>query len=329
MTEMHKDCLRFGFLLLPNFALMSYASATEPLRAANLLAGRSLYATRQLSFGGRPVRSSGGAEIACEDIAETGAELHAVFVCAGGEPSDWAGNEKLFGALRRLSRSGVRIGAISSGSYILAAAGLLDGRDFTIHWEHAPVLRETFPHLVPRQARYVIDGDRITCGGGVAPLDMMHALISERMGAHFASRVSDWYLHTAVAESTDPQRGSDAERYGTNNPILLAAINKMQGTIENPLGRTAMARFLSISPRHLDRLFRRHLNAGFLETYREIRLQHARKFLEQSPLSILDIAMATGFSSAAHFSSAFRKQFGMPPGRSRADAARERRRAPA
>lgn len=317
----------FGFVLLPNFALMSYASATEPLRAANLLAGRSLYGVRPLSFGGRPVRSSGGVDIACEDIAAAGPDLHAVFVCAGGEPADWAGGEKLFSALRRLSRSGVRIGAISSGSYLLAAAGLLDGRDFTIHWEHAPVLREAFPHLAPRQARYVIDGDRITCGGGVAPLDMMHALIAERMGAHFASRVSDWYLHTAVAGSTAPQRGSDAERYGTNHPILLAAINKMHSTIDNPLDRTAMARFLATSPRHLDRLFRQHLDAGFLQSYRAIRLHHARQLLEQSPLSLLEIAVATGFSSTTHFSSAFRKHFGTSPSRKRHVLARARRQA--
>ena len=325
MTELDRNIQGFGFLLLPNFALMSYASATEPLRAANLLAGRSLYVTKQFSLGGRPVRSSGGIVVACDDIADAGPELHAVFVCAGGDPADWSGGEKLFGALRRLSRSGVRIGAISSGSYMLAAAGLLDGRDFTIHWEHAPVLRETFPQLTPRQARFVIDGDRITCGGGVAPLDMMHALIAERMGTHFASRVSDWYLHTTVAESTDPQRGSDAERYGTNNPILLAAMNKMHATIENPLDRTAMARFLATSPRHLDRLFRQHLNTGFLQSYRAIRLQHARQLLEQSPLSILEIAVATGFSSSAHFSSAFKKHFGISPATRRDIAARERR----
>ena len=170
----------------------------------------------------------------------------------------------------------------------------------------------------------MIDGNVITCGGGVAPLDMMHAVIAERMGPHFASRVSDWYLHIAVAESSDPQRGSAVERYGTNNPIVLAALDKMQATIERPLDRTAMARLLSISPRHLDRLFRQHLNSGFLQSYRELRLQHARQLLEQSPLSILEIAVATGFSSTAHFSSAFKARFGMPPARKRNMMARAR-----
>lgn len=318
MNELDRQTQRFGFVLLPNFALMSYASATEPLRAANLLAGRSLYAIGQLSQGGRPVQSSGGIDIACEDIAAAGAELHTVFVCAGGDPGNWVETDRLFSPLRRLSRLGVRLGAISSGAYVLAAAGLLDNRDFTIHWEHAPVLREAYPDLSPRQARYVIDGDRITCGGGVAPLDMMHALIAERMGAQFASRVSDWYLHTAIADPSDPQRGSVAERFGTHNPTVLAALEKMEATIENPLDREAMARFLSVSARHLDRLFTKHAHTGYLEAYRRIRLDHARRLIEQSPLAIAEIAFATGFSSTAHFSQVFRSHYGRTPSSLRA-----------
>ncbi|MUZ74499.1 helix-turn-helix domain-containing protein [Agrobacterium vitis] len=303
----------FGFLLVPNFALMSYASATEPLRAANLFAGRELYAVRQLSLGGKSVRSSGGIEIDCEDLASAGVEFHTVFVCAGGGPENWVHSDKLFGSLRRLSRLGVRLGAISSGAYVLAAAGLLSNRDFTIHWEHAPMLREAYPDLVPRQTRYVIDGNRITCGGGIAPLDMMHGLITERMGGHFASRVSDWYLQTAVAASSDPQRASAAERFGTNNPILLAALEKMEATIEDPLDREAMAQFLAISGRHLDRLFVQHLSDGFSQTYRRIRLNHARRLIEQSPLTIAEVALATGFCSTAHFSQVFKAYYGRPP----------------
>jgi AraC family transcriptional regulator, glycine betaine-responsive activator len=304
-----RNIQRFGFLLLPNFALMSYASATEPLRAANLLAGVCLYEAVPLSLGGVAVTSSGGVDIACKDVAVYGTELHTIFVCAGGHPSDWARGDALHGILRRLSRIGVRIGGISSGAFVLAAAGLLDNRDFTIHWEHAPALREAFPRLSPRHARYVLDGDRITCGGGVAPLDMMHALISERMGAHFARRVSDWYLHTAIADPADPQRGSAAERFGTRHPALLLALEKMEATIEQPLDRPAMARFVGLSERHLDRLFTGELKCGFLEKYRQIRLDHARRLLEQSPLTISEIAAATGFSSASHFSTAFRSHF--------------------
>ncbi|MDX3924265.1 MAG: GlxA family transcriptional regulator [Shinella sp.] len=305
-----------GFVLMPGFALMSYASATEPLRAANLLAGTDLYEIVAFSLDGSAVASSSGALVPCRPLADYGGRLHTLFVCAGGNPGDWHSPE-LHALLRQLSRQGVRIGGISGGPYMLAAAGLLHERDFTIHWEHAPALKEAFPHLNPRQARFVIDGNRITCGGGVAPLDMMHALIAERMGSVFARRVSDWYLHTAVAEPAAPQRASAAERFGVFHPVLLNILEKMETTIEQPLSRGSMATFAGISQRHLDRLFTKHLKTGFLETYRQTRLRHAHRLLLQSPLSISEIAFATGFSSAAHFSRAYRALYGSTPGQSR------------
>jgi transcriptional regulator GlxA family with amidase domain len=238
-------------------------------------------------------------------------------VVAGGNPADWRRVEGAYPLLRRFARQGVRIGGISSGAFILAAAGLLDQRHFTIHWEHAPALKEAFPHLSPRQARYVIDGDRITCGGGIAPLDLMHALIAERLGSAFARRVSDWYLHTAVAEPSAPQRGSAAERFGTHHPVLINILEKMEATIESPMDRSTMARFGGISDRHLDRLFATELRSGFLETYRRIRLDHARRLLEQSSLSISEVAFATGFASSSHLARAFKSQYGTTPGSSR------------
>lgn len=308
-----KSTQRVGFILVPNFALMSYASATEPLRAANLIAGTDLYEVVPLSFSGEAIRSSSGIVVDCKSLATVGDRCHTIFVCAGGGPQDWVVGEGAFGMLRRMARQGVRIGGISSGAYLLAAAGLLDNRDFTIHWEHAPVLMEAFAHLTPRQARFVIDGDRITCAGGVAPLDMMHSMISQRMGAHFARRVSDWYLHTAVAQSGAPQRGSSAERHGTNHPALLTVLEKMEATIESPLDRQTMAKLAGTSMRHLDRLFSTRLKSSFLATYLAIRLDHARRLLEQSPLSIAEVAFATGFSSASHFSRHFKSRFGQSP----------------
>ena len=299
-----------GFLLLPGFALMSYASATEPLRAANLLAGQPLYDVKAFSLDGSFVESSSGAIIPCERLGDV--PLQTIFVCAGGNPSTF-GSPSLYGALRQLSRKGVRIGGISGGPYILAAAGLLDGRDFAVHWEHAAALMEDFPHLNPRHARFVLDGSRITCGGGIAPLDMMHALISERMGAAFARRVSDWYLHTMVAEPAAPQRASVAERFGVNHPVLLNALEKMEASIEQPLDRAQMATFASVSRRHLDRLFAEHLGRSYAEVYRELRITFARRLLQQSALSVSEIAFATGFSSAGHFSRCYAAYYGRRP----------------
>jgi transcriptional regulator GlxA family with amidase domain len=285
------------------------------LRAANLIAGRTIYRVITFSANGRPVSSSSGLSVDCRKI-DPREQLHTVFVCAGGAPADWDCTT-VDAALRQFSRAGVFVGGISGGPFLLARAGLLDNRDFTIHWEHASALVEAFPHLNPRQARFVHDGNRITCGGGVAPLDMMHAVIGNRMGQDFARRVSDWYLHTAVAEPTDSQRASASERFGVHHPALVNILEKMEATIELPMTRTSMARFSGVSERHLNRLFQKHFGTGFLETYRSVRLRHARRLLHQSPLSISEIAFATGFSSASHFSRAYKALFGQTPKQAR------------
>ena len=291
---------------------MSYASATEPLRAANLIAGRELYRISAYTLDGAPGLASSGVMVPVEPLPKQGSGLSFIFVIAGGEPRLWD-QPQIFASLRMLSREGARIGGISGGPYLLAAAGLLHERRFTIHWEHAPLLMEAFPDLSPEQARYVLDGNRITCGGGVAPLDMMHALIAERMGADFARRVSDWYLHTHVGSSAAPQRASLAERHGVHHPALLSVVEKMETSLEAPLSREAMARFAGLTPRHLDRLFSAHLQTTYLSKYRSLRLDHARRLLQQSSLPISEIALATGFSSPGHFARVYREEFQKSP----------------
>ncbi|MCE7028068.1 GlxA family transcriptional regulator [Jiella avicenniae] len=305
-----------GFVLLPGFAMMSFASATEPLRAANLLAGRELYRIRHFGAESGEVISSGGIGIATDPVAMASPELSMLFVCAGGRPADW-NVPQIHAALRRLSRSGTRLGGISGGAYVLATAGLLSGRDFTIHWEHAAALKEAFPDLEPRPARYVLDRDRLTCGGGVAPLDMMHALIGERMGPAFARRVSDWFLHTEIGEASAPQRAALAERYGVHRPALLAALERMEAVIEAPLSRSEIARYAGVSVRQLDRLFAGHLGRSFSQVYQAIRVRHAIRLLRQSPLDISEIALATGFVSPSHFARVIRAETGLSPSKLR------------
>jgi transcriptional regulator GlxA family with amidase domain len=310
---------RVGFLVLPSFALMSFASATEPYRAANLLAGRTLYDLR--FFGeGDTVASSSGALVPVEPLPGRGSDLKTLFVCAGGAPGDWDRPE-IHNCLRRLASDGVRLGGISGGPFVLAAAGLMSNRRFTIHWEHAPALAEAFPHLALQQARFVIDTDRLTCGGGIAALDMIHALIAERMGVGFARRVSDWFLHTEIGMAEGPQRASVAERYGVHHPVLIRVLEKMAETVEGPLSRTSMARFGGVSPRHLDRLFAEQLGSTFSSCYRDLRLDHAMQLVQQSPLTTLEIAFASGFSSAGHLSRQFKARFGGTPRQTRVSAA--------
>ena len=135
---------RVGFLLIDDFALMSFASAVEPLRAANSLTGRRLYEWLILTVDGREISASNGLTI--KPDAAIGGEKHLdiVLVCAGGNPTTFS-DRATMKWLRGLARNGVAIGGISGGPYILARAKLLDGYHCTIHWEHVPAFREAFP----------------------------------------------------------------------------------------------------------------------------------------------------------------------------------------
>jgi transcriptional regulator GlxA family with amidase domain len=308
-----------GFLLLPGFALMSYASAAEPLRAANQLAGRALYAWRHISLDGEAAAASNGASIRADHRIGERIDLDLLFVCAGGNPALFA-DPATYRWLRRLARAGVAIGGVSGGAYVLARAGLLDGYRATIHWEHLPAFSEEFPQLALERSLYVIDRDRLTCAGGVAALDLMHALIERDHGHALAAQVSEWYLHTEVRLGSGPQRMRLRERFGVSNPKLLAALSEIERRIEEPPGRAELAAAAGTSVRQLERLFARHLGSTIAAHGLRVRLAHARTLLRQTAKPVLDVAVMCGFASASHFSRAYRTAYGHPPKAERAGA---------
>ena len=295
---------------------MSFAAAREPLRAANLLAGRELFSASHLAPSGGMVVSSSGAAVPCDPLpggqSENRQDPDLVLVVAGGDPLR-AEIDGMAGFLRGLSRRGVTLGGISGGPVVLARLGLMRGYRMTVHWEHAGLLGEVDDGLVLERSLYVFDRDRITCAGGTAPTDMMHALIARRHGAAFARGVSDWFLHTEIRASADPQRGGAAERYGTNHAGLLAAIAAMESSIGAPLDLDALARAASLGKRQLGRLFQSHFAMSPMAFYRDLRIRKACTLLKGSALSTTQIALATGFHNFSHFATLFRKSMGATP----------------
>jgi transcriptional regulator GlxA family with amidase domain len=302
-----------GFLLLPGFALMSYASAVEPLRAANQLAGKELYRWSNAAPGDGPALASSGAAV-LPDLAfgSDALDIDLMMVCAGGNPATFR-DRKTLAWLRRLARSGIAIGGISGGPVIVARAGLLTGRRCTVHWEHVPAFEEEFPDVTLTRSLFEIDGDRITCSGGIAALDMMVALIMRDHGYELAAAVSEWFLHTHVREGMGPQRMDLRFRLGVANEKLIVALKAMEANLEKPLAREELARLAGLSVRQLERIFRSELSRGIHEHYLTLRLNRSRQLLRESPMSVLDVALSMGFNSASQFSRAFRHAFGFSP----------------
>jgi transcriptional regulator GlxA family with amidase domain len=239
-----------------------------------------------------------------------------VFVCAGGNPTTFD-HPPTLAWLRRLARAGVTIGGISGGPYVLARAGLLAGRRVTLHWEHAPAFRESFPDIEVVGSLFEIDGNRITCSGGISALDMMVALIARDHGRRLAAAVSDWFLHTHIREGMGPQRMDLRHRLGVNDERLLGVLPAMEANLEMPLGRHELAQMAGISLRQLERLFHDQLGKSIHAHYLTLRLERARRLLRETKMPVLDVAVATGFASASHFSRAFMRAFGEKPSRTR------------
>jgi transcriptional regulator GlxA family with amidase domain len=302
-----------GFLLVPGFALLTYAAAIEALRAANQLAGKTLYRWWHAAPGDEPaVASNGDAVLPSQKFGSDPKELDLMIVCAGGNPAVF-NDKRTFAWLRRLAARGVIIGGVSGGPFILAKAGLLDGRRCTVHWEHVPALQEAFPNIELTRSLFEIDGDRITCSGGVAGLDMMVALITRDHGYELGAAVSDWFLHTNVREGTRPQRMDLRFRVGVTDLKLLKVLKTMEAHLEGPLSRDRLAKRAGVSLRQLERLFRSQLGRGVHEHFMALRLARARQLLRETSRSILEVALATGFASASQFSRVYRQAFGAPP----------------
>jgi transcriptional regulator GlxA family with amidase domain len=309
-----------GFLLVPGFALMSYASAVEPLRAANLLADQELYRWVHISPGPATVAASCGATVPCPVKAGDAVALDLLLVCAGGRPTSFR-DRKTLQWLKALAGRGVRIGGVSGGPMILAKAGIMDGYHMTVHWEHAPAVAEAYPNILLTRSIYIMDRNRLTCAGGTAPLDMMHALIAERHGPKLARRVSDWFMHTDIRPAQSAQRVSAALRHGVHDARLAAALELMDSHPGEPLTRRETARRVGVSTRQLDRLFADKLGMGYAGHYRRVRLERARDLLQQSAVPIIEIALGCGFSSASHLGRAYRAAFGVTPAVERRTAA--------
>ncbi len=303
---------RIGILLIDGFAMMSYASTVEPMRAANHLSGKELYNIHHLSSDNIQATSSGDITLKADLALKDADSLDILFVIAGGNPSTFKDNI-IFATLRRLAAKGVVLGGVSAGPYILAQSSVMKDRRMTVHWEHASSLTERLPNLLVTRSLYVMDRDRITCAGGTAPLDMMHALITNHHGAQFARNVSDWFMHTEVRPESGQQRAGLVERHNTTNPAVIKIIEIMENHLADPLTLSQLAQLCNLSVRQLNRNFVNHIGLGTMQFYSELRLIQAKKLCEQSTLSITEIALATGFSSTPYFSSKFKTYFKQTP----------------
>ncbi|WP_419904367.1 GlxA family transcriptional regulator [Kiloniella sp.] len=325
MTESHNQ-IRFeeaeehemtiAFLLVPDFSMMCFSSLIEPLRALNRLVGHEYFKWIFLSESGKPVQASNGASIIVDQSIDQLTNCDAICVCTGIDVSYHA-SDAIIAWLRQEARKGRMMGAISTGTYFLAKAGLLEGTPCTLHWENQESFRELFPTLEVTNRLYEVSDKHFSCAGGTAAFDLALVWIAKKFGNSAKTAVADQFLHGTGRSPEEPQRNDWVERYSIHNPKLLDVIKLMEDNLEEPMSRQELADAAKVSVRQLERLFGKHLQNSPSLFYLQLRLERASYFLRQTAMPVSEVAVACGFISFSHFSRSYRKQFGRSPSEER------------
>jgi len=323
VTRRSGEPLRLAFLLVPQFSMMAFSAAIEPLRAANRISARRLFEWQLTSVDGHAVLASNGIPVTVHHALERLGKVDMVVVCMGLDPLQFGRSHKIHHLLRRLARHGCRIGGISAGSFILADAGLLTDRRCTVHWEYGDLFRSRYPTIHVTEELYVVEQDVFTCSGGTAALDMMLHFVSEAAGVELALAVAEQFIHPHIRKHEDHQRMEMHERYGIESPKLVEIISLMESAVEEPVDVRVIAKRVAISTRQVERLFREHLGTSPKTFYLQLRVARAQTLLRQTLNPIREVAVECGFTSTSHFSHAYKRVFGLAPTEERHRSARQ------
>jgi AraC family carnitine catabolism transcriptional activator len=304
---------KVGFLLLPEFSYFGLIAAVQPLFLANWRAQRPRFTWLRVSLDGSPVRASNGNEIEVDAALGARQQFHTLLVLACFDPKQHVGRPRLRSALRRAAAAGTEIGGIETGSEVLADADLLDGHSAAVHWENLDGFRERYPRVDAREQIFTAERGRMTCAGGTTVIELMLHLVRRETSAALAEEVAEEMLLGRPRPAAQPQVHDGAIPERTSDALVHTATALMRRHLDEPLSTNELARQLGVSARQLRRQFRRFTGATTTGYYLGLRLSRAHNLLEQTALSVTDVALTCGFRSLEHFSRVYRGAFGCAP----------------
>lgn len=306
-----KPCV-FTFLLGHDFSMMSLSSAIEPLRSCNRLQERQTFRWHLASLNGETITAASGIPFATLPVDKVLEETDYLLICGGERVVAPRFERGYLTVLRQAARKRVVIGALSTGTFLLAKSGLLKGYRCTIHWESLAAFSKSWPDIHCTRSLFEIDRNRLTCAGGTAAMDMMLHLIASRFGQQQAHAVASQFHYDRIRTMEEQQRGG-AALPNAAPPAVQSAIALMQAHLEEPLTLDEVARHSGVGRRQLERLFAQYAAKTPQRYYLELRLNQAREMLIYSDQSVIDIALSVGFNSTSHFATWFRRLFGLLP----------------
>ena len=293
-------------LLFDKFSNHCLANTVEPLRAANMIAGKPLYQWRYVSLSAGQVVSSSGLPVATQLLEANDGSIDLMFLMPSYGYRAMCSPENL-SALRRQSKRAGLMAGLDTGAWLLAAAGLLDGKTATIHTEVLEAFSEAFPSINVQEKRFVLDGDIITCGGAMAAFDLTMHLIATHHGEAQRMAVESLFLFHGSASSSNDLYGFKKSKMDN------AALKLMDDNIENPVSISWISKKLGCTQRELQRRFHRVLGEAPGAVYRHRRLSRAKVLLSDGDVSILEIALRCGYENPSAMIRAFKKEFGLTP----------------
>ena len=307
-----RESHRVGFVLLPGFSLLAAASAIEVLQATNALLDARVFEVLLISMDGEAVAASGGQSLNVGASVERCGELTSAFIVAEAMP---APTQAQIHSLAQMGTSILKgrgvLGGIGTGAAWWAHLGLMAGYRCVIPSAHAASLMLSAPDVRVSANLYEIDRNRLSCVGSHSSLDLMISWLGERMGERFLRSL---LAHFSLAGTREPQAPNTPAAVHPGTPNKFAeAVALMQSNLSEPLSTEDIAGLVGVSRRQLERLFKQHLDTLPSRWYLEQRLALAQRLLKESSQSILQVGLSCGFTSAAHFSNAYRNHFGRTP----------------
>ncbi|WP_419738095.1 GlxA family transcriptional regulator [Ruegeria sp.] len=307
--------LKTALLVLNECSTLSFASAVDPMRAANRLADRPAFDWDYVTPTDAPVMLTSALAVTGIPLARL-QSCDLMIVVAGFQMARQA-TPSLLAGLRRIAATGATMAGIDGGPWLLAEAGLLDGHTATTHWDDFDSFASRFPKVDVQANRFAISENRLTSGGAIPAVEMILHIIAARHGASFAARVSNQFL----CEGAPAQTKTDAPKANHHSALTSKANSLMEAALDDPLPLAHIADRLGTSPRTLQQQFRLRLNTTPQDHYLQLRMAEARRLVTDTDMSLMDVAQATGFTSQSSFARAFRTAHGLSARDLRQDSA--------
>ena len=313
---------RIGYVLSDGFQVMALATQAA-FEYANFVAKDNFYVVENYSESGGEVRSSLGVAVGTRALSPR--SVAQTWIVVG--VNDPVASPAPAGVLRFLRRAGTqarRIAAICTGGFVLAEAGLLDGRRATTHWAFAQALRQRHPDIQVEEDRiYVIDGSVWTSAGMTAGLDLALAMVEKDLGADVARSVAH-KLVMHQRRSGGQTQHSEMLELSPKSDRVQDALNYARKNLGRSLSVDELAEAVNLSPRQFSRVFTLETGTSPAKAIEGLRLEAARLMIEQGRHPLEIIARETGFRDRRHMREAFVRGFGVPPQAVRRDARQPR-----